>query len=92
MAMHLVTQSKTSISALELKRQLGVSYKTAWSIKHKLLQGMKEYNDQFPIAGTIQLDDAYWGGEHRGGKRGRGSENNIPFVAAVSLNDKGHPI
>jgi hypothetical protein len=92
MAMHLVTQSKTSISALELKRQLGVNYKTAWSIKHKLLQGMKEYNDQIPISGTIQLDDVYWGGEHRGGKRGRGSENKTPFVAAVSLDEESHPI
>jgi hypothetical protein len=92
MAMHLVTQSKTSISALELKRQLGVNYKTAWSIKHKLLQGMKEFNDLSPISGVIQLDDVYWGGEHRGGKRGRGSENKTPFVAAVSLNEEGHPL
>jgi hypothetical protein len=64
MAMHLVTQSKTSISALELKRQLGVNYKTAWSIRHKLLQGMKEFNDLTPISGIIQLDDVYWGGSY----------------------------
>jgi len=88
MAMHLVTQSKTSISALELKRQLGVSYKTVWSIRHKLLQGMKEFNDKIPISGTIQLDDVYWGGEHRGGKGRRGPENKTPLVAAVSVNEK----
>ena len=92
MAIHLVTQSKTSVSALELKRQLGVSYNTAWSVRHKILQAMKEHNDSQSIAGTIQLDDAYWGGELRGGKRGRGSENKTPFVAAVSLNEAGHPI
>ena len=34
----------------------------------------------------------YWGGEHRGGKRGRGSPNKTPFVAAVSANEKEHPI
>jgi len=92
MAMHLVTQSKTSISALELKRQLGVNYKTAWSVRHKLLQGMKEFNDLSPISGVIQLDDVYWGGENRGGKRGRGSENKTPFVTAVAVNEKGHPL
>lgn len=92
LAMHLVTQSKTSISALELKRQLGVNYKTAWSIRHKLLQGMKEYNDRSSIAGIIQLDDVYWGGELRGGKRGRGSENKTPFVAAVSVSESGRPL
>ena len=92
MAIHLITQSKTSVSALELKRQLGVNYNTAWSIRHKILQAMKEHNDSQPISGTIQLDAAYWGGELRGGKRGRGSENKTPFVAAVSLNEDGHPI
>ena len=37
LAMHLLTQAKTGISALELKRHLGVRYKTAWLMKHKLL-------------------------------------------------------
>jgi transposase-like protein len=92
MAIHLLTQSKTSMSAMALKRQLGISYNTAWSVRHKLLQAMKEYEDKRPIQGIIQLDDVYWGGEHRGGKRGRGSENKTPFVAAVALNKEGHPI
>ena len=34
----------------------------------------------------------YWGGERRGGKRGRGAANKVPFGAAVSLNKAGHPI
>ena len=38
-------------------------------------------------AGKIQMDDAYLGGELSGGKAGRGSENKIPIVAAVSLNE-----
>ncbi len=41
-AIHLLTQAKTGLSALALHRQLGVNYKTAWSIKHKLMQVMKE--------------------------------------------------
>ncbi|MEX3583300.1 MAG: transposase, partial [Burkholderia sp.] len=40
LAISLVTQSKNAISGLELKRQLGVSYKTVWLIKHKLLETM----------------------------------------------------
>lgn len=35
------------------------------------------------------MDDAYLGGERVGGKRGRGSKNKSPFVAAVELHD-GH--
>ena len=40
LAMQLLTQAKNNVSALELTRQLGVSYRTAWLIKHKLLQAM----------------------------------------------------
>ena len=70
LAMQLLSQTKTGLSAMELKRQLDVKYDTAWMLKHKLLQAMKESDDKQPISGIIQLDDVYWGGERRGGKRG----------------------
>ena len=38
LAMYLLTQSKNGLSAMALGRQLGVSYNTAWSLKHKLMQ------------------------------------------------------
>ena len=92
LAIHLITQAKTGLSALSLKRQIGVSYNTAWQMKQKIMQVMKERDDRKPLSGMIQLDDAYWGGERRGGKRGRGSTNKVPFVAAVSINEEGHPV
>jgi len=67
LAIHLITQAKTGISALSLKRQIGVSYNTAWSMKHKIMQVMKERDDSKPLTGIIQLDDAYLGGERHGG-------------------------
>jgi transposase-like protein len=92
LAIFLVTQTKNGISALELKRQIGVSYCTAWSIKHKLMQVMKEQDDCQRLSGLIQLDDAYWGGERHGGGRGRGAPHKIPFIAAVATNEEQHPI
>ena len=92
LAMHLIAQAKTGLSALALHRQLGVSYNTAWSIKQKLMQVMKERDDSKLLSGTIQLDDVYWGGERHGGKTGRGSPNKTPFVAAVSVSEEGHPL
>jgi transposase-like protein len=91
LAIYLVSQAKTGLSALALKRQLGVSYPTAWLIQHKLMQAMVEREARYTLSGQVQVDDAYLGGELSGGKAGRGSENKIPFVAAVSLNDEGHP-
>jgi hypothetical protein len=37
---YLVTQSKTNIAALALMRELGVSWKAAWLLKHKLMEVM----------------------------------------------------
>jgi len=90
--MYLLTQLKNGISVLELKRQLGIGYNAAWRMKHKLLQVMKERDDSKPLLGAIQVDDAYWGGEHNGGKRGRGAEGKMPFIAAVQTDEDGHPI
>ena len=56
------------------------------------MQAMAEREEHHVLAGNVQVDDAYLGGERSGGKVGRGSENKIPFVAAVSLTDQGHPL
>lgn len=92
LAMYLISQAKTGLSALALKRQLGVSYPTAWLIQHKLMTAMAEREDRYVLSGPVQIDDAYLGGERTGGKAGRGSENKIPFVAAVSLTEENHPL
>ncbi len=92
LAMLLLTQQKNGISALALKRHLGVSYLNAWRIKHKPLRVMKERDDQTPLGGVIEVDDAYWGGERHGAKPGRGSPNKVPFIAALSCTAAGHPI
>lgn len=83
LAMHLLTQSKHSVSALELKRQLGVHYETAWAMKQKLMQVMLERESQTVLSGRIEVDDAYVGGERHLGKRGRGAAGKTPFVVAV---------
>lgn len=92
LAIYLISQAKTGLSTLELKRHLGVSYPTAWLVHHKLMQAMAEREAHYVLDGQIQVDDAYLGGERSGGKSGRGSENKIPFVAAVSLSDEGRPL
>lgn len=92
LAMHLLTQSKNNVSALELKRHLGVRYKAAWLMKHKLLQVMFLSEDTRRLDGRVEVDDAYLGGRLPGGKSGRGSENKVSFIAAVQTNDAGHPL
>ena len=92
LALQLLTQSKNNVSALELKRQLGVCYRTAWLIKHKIMEAMRLREDSRELDGRVEIDDAYLGGERSGGKVGRGSENKIPIIAAVQTTPDGQPI
>ncbi len=59
-------------------------------MKHKLAQVMLERNGAKLLKGTVQMDDAYLGGE-RPGKRGRGAAGKTPFVAAVAVTEDGKP-
>ena len=91
LASYLLTQRKNSLSALQLSREIGVNYNTAWKLKHKLMQVMMERQQKKQLHGRIEMDDAYLGGE-KAGKRGRGSRNKIPFVAAVETTQDGKPL
>ena len=91
LAIYLLSQAKTGLSTLALKRQVGVSYPTAWMLHHKIMHAMAARDAVHQLGGSVQVDDAYLGGERAGGKVGRGSENKVPILAAVSLNTEGHP-
>jgi transposase-like protein len=86
LAIYLLTQSKNDIAGLELARQLGVKWDTAWLIKQKLMETMRQRNKRYKLKGEVQLDDAYLGGE-KPGKRGRGAASKIPFVIAVETRE-----
>jgi Zn ribbon nucleic-acid-binding protein len=94
LAIYLVSQAKTGVSALSLKRQVGVSYRTAWLLHQKIMRAMADSDAQHPLCGQVLVDDAYLGGERRQtpGTAGRGSPNKVPFVAAVAVNNEGHPL
>lgn len=92
LAIYLLTQNKNGISAMALMRQLGIGYNAAWLMKHKLMQAMRERDDSQPLFGPVQMDDAVWGGERHGGKRGRGAPAKTAFVAAVQCSPGGYPL
>ena len=73
-------------------RHLGVCYKSAWLIKHKLMEVMRVREQTRQLDGRVEIDDAYLGGERSGGKSGRGSENKVAFIAAVQTTPEGRPL
>ena len=93
LALQLLTSTKTNLAALELKRHLGVSYRTAWRLKQKVMQAMTAQEEARKLNGFVQIDDAYLGGERNGGKPGRGSENKQAFLIAVQTDENlEHPL
>ena len=49
LAIYLMTQSKSNIAALALMRQLGISRKAAWLLKHKLMEAMRQREADQPL-------------------------------------------
>ena len=56
------------------------------------MQATSEREKSYVLRGKVRLDDACLGGERNGGMPGRGSENKVPIVAALSLDEAGQPI
>lgn len=89
LAFYLVCSSKKGISALQLQRQLGIgSYRTAWSLNHRIRKAMEESPDFCKLFGYVEADETYVGGKGKGGKRGRGSQTKTPVIGLVQRNGR----
>jgi len=89
-AAYVLSQAKNNVSALELMRHLGVCYKTAWSMKHKLMEAMWIRERPRTLQGTIQIDEAFLGGQATG-RQSLGRKGKVPLLAAVSATAQGKP-
>src|SRR5437667_4776980 len=70
----LLVESRKGFSANELKRVIGVAYRTAWYLFHRIRFAMHQAEKPM-LDGKVEMDETYVGGKMKGGKRGRGSEN-----------------
>ena len=68
-AMFLFTTSRHGVPAKELQRQLGVTYKTAWRMGHKIREYMADVDGDDPLDGHVEVDETMVGGKRKGGKR-----------------------
>jgi transposase-like protein len=67
MAYHLICASKKGMSAHQLHRMLGVSYKSAWFMAHRIRYTMKEEPLSSLLNGFVEVDETYIGGKLRAG-------------------------
>jgi transposase-like protein len=66
--MYLMSSTRCGISAKQLERELGVTYKTAWRMFHKIRSLLEQDGDAF--GGTVEMDEAYIGGAAKWRNRG----------------------
>ena len=79
-AIYLMASTRGGISAKQIQRETGVTYKTAWRMFQLIRSRLDEDSD--PYTGNVEADESYFGGR-RHGKRGRGAENKTPVVGVV---------
>ena len=64
LGIYLVGESKKGISAKQLQRTLGISYKTAWYLGHRIRSAMED-DSPVPLEGIVEVDETWIGGVHR---------------------------
>ncbi len=84
LCVYLLCESKKGMSANQIKRTLGISYKTAWYLCHRIRAAMKEVNPE-PLDGIVEVDETFIGGKLRGKnwKRLSNKENNKQVVVGI---------
>lgn len=64
-AFAIITDAKKGVSALQLQRNLGMSYPTAWAMAHKIRSLMEIENEEIQLDGVVEMDETYIGGKPR---------------------------
>ena len=84
-AIYLFTTTRHGVPALELQRQLGVSYPTALRMAHKIREHMADTDGENPLDGEVEADETYVGGK-RPGTRGRGADGKTIVFGMLERN------
>lgn len=82
MAVLLLCEARKGMSANQVKRTLGVSYKTAWYLCHRIRAAMKEA-DRPMLDGTVEMDETYIGGRQHRGRGWNKPDNNKEVVIGI---------
>jgi transposase-like protein len=88
LAIYTIIESKKGVSANQLKRELDVSYKTAWYLCHRIRAAISQdtdWEERVLLSGIIEMDETFVGGKTEG--KGRGYKGNKALVVGVVQRD-----
>jgi hypothetical protein len=83
-AAYLMSTHTPGLSAVQLHRQLGLSYETAWAVLHKLRRAMVNPTRE-PLKDKVEVDETYLGGHEAGLRGGRQLLDKALIVGAVEV-------
>lgn len=75
-AVFLLSHTRCGISAKQLQREIGVTYKTAWRMFNKI-RGLLQDDDSTPLTGEVEMDETSWGGKIKAGNRSRAADSTV---------------
>lgn len=90
LAVALMTNAKKGLSALQMKRDIKVAYKTAWYLNHRIREAMAllEAADERPLTGTVEVDETYIGSKKYDKRRKRGPYEKEPVFGMIERGGK----
>ena len=88
MVVSIMCASKKGVSAHQIHRMIGVSYKTAWFMCHRIRQAMAEGPLADKLKGITEADETYIGGKGKGRQRGRNTEKKAVVFTLVERGGK----
>src|ERR1700733_251847 len=91
MAFHLLCASKKGMSAHQLHRMLGVTYKSAWFMAHRIRYAMTQEPLSSKLDGIVEIDEAYIGGKRRARNRPGMTGPTVKQVREI-MKDAQHPL
>jgi len=89
-AMYQMGSTRCGISAKQIQRETGVTYKTAWRMFKQIRSLLSEPDMQLE-GSTVEMDETYMGGKRKGGKGRpmRGDKVKTPVVGIAERKGKG---
>jgi transposase-like protein len=88
-AIYVMTSTRCGISAKQMERELGVTYKTAWRMMHLIRNKLMAQDEDTPLSGDVEVDETYVGGRPRANRKMDKAHHQARKAAVMGAVERG---